>query len=214
MHQQQSFIRSVLVIDAAGPSTDALRTQMKELGVRHFNAVDCPRKARALVKDSPDLVLLETERERGKSLELLRMMRVVGRPRVVFAMGRRGAGDVAAELIESGADGYLEQPITADCVRRALQGFAEAEDRVEEMARWTVGRLGLRDALETFRTAMQKEAMLRTKGSARGTAALLDVDRHYIQRTFRRFGVPPAGNDLPPAERRQGSWPPLDEHDD
>jgi DNA-binding response OmpR family regulator len=205
---QVSRIGTMLVVDAETSSVEALRAHAKELGARTFHSVAGVRRARAFIKSSPDIVLLETTHARAQSLELLRMIRVVGRPRAVFVMGQRENARTASDFIDEGADAFLEKPVTADCLRRALKSLEEADERFEQMARWSVGRLGLRDALEIFRVAMQKEAMRRTKGSARGTASLLDVDRHYIQRAFRKLGVGPAGNDLPPNERRAGSWPP------
>lgn len=199
---------TVLVVDAESSSVESLRAHAKELGARHFHSVAGARRARALVKSSPDLVLLEAEHACSQSLEVLRMIRVVGRPRAVFVMGKHEAAASASDFILEGADAFLEKPVTAECLRRALKAVEEDDQRFEQMARWSVGRLGLRDALEIFRVAMQKEAMRRTNGSARGTASLLDVDRHYIQRAFRKLGVAPAGNDLPPNERRAGSWPP------
>lgn len=205
---QLCAVGTVLVVDAECSSVEGLRAHAKELGAKSFHSVEGARRARALLKNSPDLVLIDTTDARARSLELLRMIRVVGRPRAVFVMGPRDDEASACDFVSEGADAFLEKPVTADCLRRALRSLEEADQRFEQMARWSVGRLGLRDALESLRVAMQKEAMRRTNGSARGTASLLDVDRHYIQRAFRKLGVGPAGNTLHPNERRAGSWPP------
>jgi hypothetical protein len=76
-----------------------------------------------------------------------------------------------------------------------------------------VGRLGLKEVLHAVRLAVHKEALRRTEGSARGTATLLNVNRAYIQRVFRRLGVPKASNSEAPRERRKlaGGVLPVDE---
>lgn len=208
---QLCVIGTVLVVDVERSNVEVLRAHARELGAQEFQSVEGTRRARSLLKTSPDLVLIDATDAQARCLEVLRMIRVVARPRAVFVMGQRGCEASASDFINEGADAFLEKPVTADCLRSALRALGETEHRFEQMARWSVGRLGLRDALEIFRVAMQKEAMRRTNGSARGTASLLDVDRHYIQRAFRKLGVGPAGNDLHPNERRAGSWPPPSE---
>jgi hypothetical protein len=53
---------------------------------------------------------------------------------------------------------------------------------LESVARELVGRVGLKQAVAQLRACMHVEALARTRGSRRAAAALLKVDRRYVQR--------------------------------
>jgi hypothetical protein len=63
---------------------------------------------------------------------------------------------------------------------------------LESVARELVGQVGLKQALAQLRACMHLEALSRTRGSRRAAAALLKVDRRYIQRLANQGSRAPA----------------------
>jgi hypothetical protein len=58
----------------------------------------------------------------------------------------------------------------------------EARRTLHELSRLLVGHMSLKDAQRALRTSMSQEALARCNGSRRAAAALLGVDRRYVQR--------------------------------
>lgn len=58
----------------------------------------------------------------------------------------------------------------------------DARRTLSELSRLLVGHMSLKDAQRALRTAMSQEALARCNGSRRAAAALLGVDRRYVQR--------------------------------
>ena len=56
------------------------------------------------------------------------------------------------------------------------------EQGLEQVASALVGRMGMKEAQLRLRKAMLEAALLRTNGSRRATAVLLQVDRAYVRR--------------------------------
>jgi hypothetical protein len=57
----------------------------------------------------------------------------------------------------------------------------EALQVIRHLSRLLVGQMSLKDAQRALRTTMSQEALLRC-GSRRAAAAMLGVDRRYVQR--------------------------------
>jgi hypothetical protein len=51
-----------------------------------------------------------------------------------------------------------------------------------ELSRLLIGQLDLKDAQRALRKSMSQEALARCNGSRRAAAALLGIDRRYVQR--------------------------------
>lgn len=58
----------------------------------------------------------------------------------------------------------------------------DAQHALRELSRTLVGQMNLKDAQRALRTSMSQEALARCNGSRRAAAALLGVDRRYVQR--------------------------------
>jgi hypothetical protein len=71
----------------------------------------------------------------------------------------------------------------------------DARQVLHELSRALVGQMNLKDAQRALRTSMSQEALARCSGSRRAAAALLGVDRRYVQRLADE-GSPP---DLDPS---------------
>ena len=63
-----------------------------------------------------------------------------------------------------------------------LRVSGEAQLSLTELSRLLVGQMSLQDAQRALRKAMSQEALERCAGSRRAAAALLDIDRRYVQR--------------------------------
>jgi hypothetical protein len=59
---------------------------------------------------------------------------------------------------------------------------AEATLSLQELGRTLVGQMSLKEAQRVLRTCMSQEAITRCNGSRRAAAALLGIDRRYVQR--------------------------------
>lgn len=57
-----------------------------------------------------------------------------------------------------------------------------ARQALTELSRVLVGQLNLKDAQRALRKSMSQEALARCNGSRRAAAALLGVDRRYVQK--------------------------------
>jgi DNA-binding NtrC family response regulator len=63
-----------------------------------------------------------------------------------------------------------------------LRISSEALLALQELSQLLVGQMSLQDAQRALRKAMSQEALERCDGSRRAAAALLDIDRRYVQR--------------------------------
>jgi hypothetical protein len=58
----------------------------------------------------------------------------------------------------------------------------DARRALYDLSRTLVGLMNLKDAQRALRTSMSQEALARCNGSRRAAAAMLGVDRRYVQR--------------------------------
>jgi DNA-binding NtrC family response regulator len=58
----------------------------------------------------------------------------------------------------------------------------EAQLALQELSQLLVGQMSLQEAQRALRKAMSQEALERCSGNRRDAAALLDIDRRYVQR--------------------------------
>jgi DNA-binding NtrC family response regulator len=58
----------------------------------------------------------------------------------------------------------------------------DARQALSALSRTLVGQMNLKDAQRALRTSMSQEALARCNGSRRAAAAVLGVDRRYVQR--------------------------------
>jgi len=59
---------------------------------------------------------------------------------------------------------------------------SEAQLALQELSQLLVGQMSLQDAQRALRKALSQEALDRCNGSRRAAAALLGIDRRYVQR--------------------------------
>lgn len=96
-----------------------------------------------------------------------------------------GDREVARASGRSSSD-EASQPLPARCDRKdsgvGMSLTTEARSALEVLSSALVGQITLKDAQRALRASMSQEALGRCNGSRRAAAALLGVDRRYVQR--------------------------------
>jgi hypothetical protein len=90
-------------------------------------------------------------------------------------------------VLASSSDGQPPPPVRhIERIRRDSGVVSRLPDdarrALHELSRTLVGQMNLKDAQRALRTSMSQEALVRCDGSRRAAAAMLGVDRRYVQR--------------------------------
>jgi two-component system response regulator RegA len=142
---------------------------------------------RELSEFQPELVVVDFMLPDGTAAELLAAAQHQAPLPAVVALSAYAQPRDAFELARLGVRSYLQKPIDLDTFDRAVQqALTEAPD-IALSARGAVGHVGLKEAEETLRRSMVKEALDRSRGNRRGAARLLSISRELLQHVLRKL---------------------------
>ena len=186
----------VLIVE---PDLDYARALAAALAASGFGAArhasSVPGALRELAH-APELIVTELCFGKGNCSALLQAARRLKRAPLIVAMSSQAQRELVAQAMLEGADFYIEKPACPIALQRRLSALQVDSNAVyQRLARLLVGRVGLKQAQEQLRGSMNTEALERTGGSRRAAAALLGVDRRYVQRMAQKLeeaGLAPA----------------------
>lgn len=168
---------SALIVDNCRREADEISSVLAQAGILEVGRSDGSQVCSTLAS-THDLAIIEAGLARSPAW--VACVRNSRRAPFVLVTSRRAARARVAELLLTGADGYLEKPFTASDLAYAL-GRVDGRADCGRTACKLVGRLGLKEAQEHLRHAMNREALRRTGGSKRAAARLLGITRRYVQ---------------------------------
>lgn len=121
----------ILVVDDEAPIRRLLRTSLGSQGYRVVEAVDGSEVDALLMRERPELMILDLGLPDGDGLAIIRQLRAGGSALPIIVLSARGDERVKVEALDLGADDYVTKPFgMAELVARirtALRHRFQAE---------------------------------------------------------------------------------------
>jgi DNA-binding NtrC family response regulator len=179
---QRRSSASVLVVDGDLQFADELGRSVASVNACALRCVPSVDAGIQCLSSKPALVITEARLPDGDALRLVHAARKMTSPPIVIVVSHGAGGRLVALLLQEGADAYFDKPVCSVELSRTYEALSDPEEQCRRMARLLVGRIGLKEAQLCLRGTMHVEALVRTGGSRRAAANLLQVDRRYVQR--------------------------------
>ncbi len=118
----------VLVVDDSAVMRKIIKKNIKDAGLvvdEFADAGDGKQALDVVSHDNIDLILVDWNMPNMSGLEFIKTLSSLGLPKKIpiVMVTTEGSDSKKAEAKESGADGYLTKPFTADQIRDALGSF-------------------------------------------------------------------------------------------
>ena len=118
----------VLLVDDSAVMRKIIQRNLKESGLvidEFLEASDGKQALDVVNKSAVDLILCDWNMPNMSGIEFVKTLRSLNMPKKIpiVMVTTEGSDAKMAEAKESGADGYLTKPFTADQLRDALGGF-------------------------------------------------------------------------------------------
>jgi PAS domain S-box-containing protein len=200
MHEQRLTIAA---IDDDPGDAELLRRRLEQLpaplaAFHHFTTVAAAQAAPAW-RDA-DVIFLDYHLGRTSGLEVVRTLRAAGEMRPVIVLSGRGDGAIAAELVRSGADDFLDKSrLNDETLRRAMHNAQAqcARRRVESRNEALIAELRESNALVARRNADLSAATAAAEAAWREIEALHStINKHSIFSVADARGRIIAANDV------------------
>jgi DNA-binding NtrC family response regulator len=178
------FPDPVLIVDPDTAHAQGLSRALRSLGAGRVHVTSRIASAQCLPVGAR-LLIVDAELLSATNPCLVAQLRQLPQPFTLLAMSDHAERCQIADLILRGTDGYLEKPV-ADCeLALVLNQVLDLRAKCARFATTLVGHIGLKEAQDELRDAMNTEALMRTAGNRRAAARLLGVDRAYVRRLAR-----------------------------
>jgi len=121
-------VPKVLLVDDSAVMRKIIQRNLKESGLvidEFLEAGDGKQALDVVNKSAVDLILCDWNMPNMSGIEFVKTLRSLNMPKKIpiVMVTTEGSDAKMAEAKESGADGYLTKPFTADQLRDALGGF-------------------------------------------------------------------------------------------
>lgn len=123
---------NVLLVEDAAPQTKLYQQYLKD-EIINLSHVDSGEKAKAfIVEHLPELILLDLKLPDMNGQEILSWIRNEGFPCSVVIITGHGSVDIAVEVMQSGAEDFLEKPFNASRLKTTVRNILD-KDRLQHM---------------------------------------------------------------------------------
>ncbi len=169
---------SALVVDCDDLQRQRIEAELCRRGVRTVG-VGTPAAARAsLHADLALLIVSTTLPGAGSVPQLVRAARRCSP--LVECVIVRNSSETPLVCLQAVHD--LVQPLQPDAFDASVRSAGETQAAMRAVTTLLIGRVGLKEAQRVLRAGMSQAALIRCAGSRRAAAALLGVDRRYVQK--------------------------------
>lgn len=144
--------------------------------------VQRPRDALRAMALRPTVAMFPLNAERVDGVRFERALHAANPAVPIVGVGPTVRASIVCRLLSVGVASYLDRPVTAEEVAAELKTLSAGTDILAEAVRATVGVRDLKDMQRWVRFTMCAEALQRVRGSRRGAARLLGVDRRAVQK--------------------------------
>ena len=122
----------ILVVDDEESLRDLLGIMLRKEGYDVFAAPDRAGAARALARDSFDMVITDVKLPDGDGIEILRHVKAGSPETAVIVMTAYGSTETAVAALKLGAHDYLVKPFDVDELKIVVRNALEREQLAQE----------------------------------------------------------------------------------
>ena len=163
----------------------ALAEALTGLGFEVRDASTVKEAERALLDDSPDLLLLDVALPDGRALDVLEVVKRISPSPCVLAISGAAGPDESFELGARGVRAYLKKPLNLEELEAAVNRALSEPPDLTPHVKSAVGRTPIRGVEEGVRDTMVREALARGKGNRREASRMLGISRQLLQHILR-----------------------------
>ena len=112
----------ILIVDDDEGMTDLLKLHLRREGLEIETAADAAIALRSIMKELPDLIILDVEMPYMGGLEVLKVLKSdpLTRHKPVIVLTSRTDDDCHAEAMKLGADAFLNKPVSKEDLLREV----------------------------------------------------------------------------------------------
>lgn len=139
----------------------------------------------------PELVVLDFQLKDGEGSSVLKDLwaqpQEEAQAPVFVAISGTASPDVTFQLAQLGVRAYATKPLELASFNATLDRALREGPDLKPHLRTTVGQRAIHEVEAEVRETMVKEAVVRSGGSRRGAARLLDISRQLLQHMLRKL---------------------------
>lgn len=145
------------------------------------------KDAHSILNDwTPELLVTDVILPDGDAFDILTALCEEQPYPMILAISGAATAEHSFELARLGVHAYLSKPFTLSQFKAAAATACQCPVNLSPHVRSLVGRRPVREVEDEVRTAMIHEALVRTDGSRRGAAKLLNISRQLLQHILRK----------------------------
>jgi len=192
-------VRRALLVEDDPALRRTLARSLRAWGVEVVEA-GTAAEARRSLRARFDLILCDVRLPDGSGLVVVRQAGELRPAPVVIAMSGAASAAEGWDLARAGAIAFLEKPVSADALERAVNAAFASPPQLEPLVAACVGLRPLRDLQAEVRTVMIDQALALAAGNQSEAARLLRITRQAIQQAVAGRRREPADDEPPPPD--------------